>query len=107
MSMARLTLLKAMWDGKRPPRPWSANAWIIDLKSRSVVWELSAAQTSRGRGDTQEFSGATTLPPGAYQAFYAFYPPTYWSDTDKPDKQKPPGPPLERDGRVRPSKRLD
>jgi hypothetical protein len=81
-----LTLLKTMWDGKRPPRPWSANAWIIDLKSRSVVWELSAAQTSRGRGATQEFSGATTLPPGAYQAFYAFYPAMYWSDADKPDK---------------------
>ena len=39
-----LTLLKAMWDGKRPPRPWAANAWIIDLAepSRGVGVERGA-----------------------------------------------------------------
>ena len=75
-----------------------ANAWIIDLKSRSVVWELSAATTSRGTADTQTFSGTATLPAGSYEAFYAFYPATYWSDERQGGKEKPPGSALERDG---------
>jgi len=84
-----LTLLKTMFDGKRHvERPWPANAWILDLTSRSVVWELSKAKTSRGVGDTLTFSGSTSLPAGAYQAFYSFYPTAYVSDDDKDDKQE-------------------
>ena len=36
-----------MWSGKSDARrePWMGNAWILDLNSRKVVWELSAATT--------------------------------------------------------------
>jgi len=80
-----LTLLKAMWDGKRPELPWAANAWIIDLRTRAVVWDLSTTATTRGSRDTRVFSGTVSLPPGPYEAFYAFYPSASWSD-EKPEK---------------------
>jgi hypothetical protein len=82
-----LTMLKVMWNGKRAQLPWAANAWIIDLRTRAVVWDLSSVQTSRGSFDTRTFSGTVTLPAGSYEAFYGFYPSTYWSDDDKPDKR--------------------
>ena len=83
-----LTLLKTMSDGKRSAgRPWAGNAWILDLTTRSVVWELSKAKTSRGVGDTLTFSGSLALPAGAYEAFYSFYPTSYVSDDDKQEKR--------------------
>src|SRR5438046_1035038 len=32
-----------MWNGRKDDRrdPWMGHAWILDLKSRLVVWELS------------------------------------------------------------------
>src|ERR1051325_9830422 len=40
----------ARWDtnGDRARVPWMGNAWILDLSTRRVVWELSAASTTRG-----------------------------------------------------------
>ena len=44
------TWVRAMWNGREEGRePWTGNAWILDLQSRRVVWELSEASTSRGR----------------------------------------------------------
>ena len=38
----------AMWERNgKPIPPWSGNAWILDLQSRKVVWELSEAATTR------------------------------------------------------------
>jgi len=54
--------------------PWLGNAWILDLTTRRVVWELSAAPTTRGHRDTATFNGAVHLLPGTYEAFYAAYP---------------------------------
>ena len=50
------------------------NAWILDLKSRRVVWELSAAATERGRRSTRVFNGTVRLPAGTYEAFYSAFP---------------------------------
>jgi hypothetical protein len=76
----------AMWkdsnDGRRDP--WMGNAWILDLKSRRVVWELSASTTERGRRNTRAFAGTVRLPAGTYEAFYAPFPSMYWTD-DKGD----------------------
>ena len=83
-----LTMLKVMWNGKRAQLPWAANAWIIDLRTRAVVWDLSSVQTSPWElryANVQRNGHAA----GRFltQAFYGFYPSTYWSDDDKPDKR--------------------
>lgn len=72
----------AMWKDKNDSRrdPWMGNAWILDLKSRRVVWELSAASTERGRRNTRAFAGTVRLPAGTYEAFYSPFPSMYWSD---------------------------
>jgi hypothetical protein len=56
------------------PRPWSGNAWILDLRTRQVVWELRQASTTDGRRDMKLFSGRVKLPAGSYGAFYAAFP---------------------------------
>jgi hypothetical protein len=76
--------LTAMWPGKDEARrePWMGDAWILDLSSRKVVWELSAASTERGRRGTRTFSGTLRLPAGTYEAFYAAFPNIYSTDED-------------------------
>ena len=71
-----------MWNGKSDEHrdPWMGNAWILDLRSRRVVWELSAATTERGRRSTRAFAGSVQLPAGNYEAFYSAFPNIYWSD---------------------------
>jgi hypothetical protein len=72
----------AMWKGNAENRePWMGNAWILDTRSRQVVWELSAASTSRGHRSTRVFGGTVHLAPGSYEAFYASFPDT-WSVGD-------------------------
>lgn len=74
--------LTGMWKGADAPRaPWMGNAWILDTQSRQVVWELSAASTSRGSRNTRVFSGPVRLAPGTYEAFYSSFPNT-WEVTD-------------------------
>ena len=80
--------LTAMWNGResdRPAEPWMGNAWILDLSSRKVAWELSTAQTERGRRSTREFNGAVRLNAGTYEVFYAPFPNMYWSDDKEPN----------------------
>jgi len=74
--------ITAMWNGskERPKEPWIGNAWILDLSTRRVVWELSAATTTRGPRGTRIFSGPVHLPAGTYEAFYAAYPSMWMSD---------------------------
>ena len=73
--------VSTMFSGKDDARdPWMGNAWILDLKSRRTVWELSAASTERGNRSTRVFSGTVHLPPGSYEAFYAAFPTMYWTD---------------------------
>lgn len=71
----------AMWNsGDKQQDPWMGNAWILDLKSRKVVWELSRAATERARRGGRSFNGAVSLPAGTYEAFYAAYPDNYRTD---------------------------
>jgi hypothetical protein len=79
----------AMWErnGKAVPA-WSGNAWILDLQSRKVLWELSEAPTTSGSRGAREFTGSVRLPAGAYTAFFASFPDgEYWRD----DNAKNPG----------------
>jgi hypothetical protein len=73
-----------MWSGHKDDvrDPWMGNAWILDLNTRKVVWELSAASTERGHRSTRVFSGNVRLPAGTYEAFYSAFPNMYWSDED-------------------------
>lgn len=73
------TMFSARRDETRHD-PWIGNAWILDLKTRRVVWELSAASTERGRRATRVFNGSVRLPAGTYEAFYAAFPTMTWSD---------------------------
>lgn len=73
----------ALWNGRKDETrrdPWMGNAWILDLKTRKVMWELSAAATERGPRGTRVFSGNVRLPAGTYEAFYAAFPNMFWSD---------------------------
>ena len=81
-------VMRTVWQGDQrkddPPVPWTGNAWILDLKTRKVMWELSAAPTSAGRGGARVFNGSVKLPEGSYVAYYASYPDgEYWSESDK------------------------
>ena len=73
----------AMWSARKDVtrrEPWMGNAWMLDLKTRKVVWELSTASTERGRRGSRVFDGSVRLPPGTYEAFYAAFPIRYWTD---------------------------
>jgi len=76
--------LTTMWSSRERSDdrrdPWIGNAWILDLNTRRVVWELSTASTQGGSRATRTFTGGVTLPAGTYEAFYAAFPSVYWSD---------------------------
>jgi hypothetical protein len=70
------TLLK----GKERQNPWPGNAWILDLTTRKVVWELSKASTTSGPRSSRIFSGTVRLPEGSYAAYYSAFPDgEYWN----------------------------
>jgi hypothetical protein len=79
--------ITAMWNtssrkGDEPREPWMGNAWILDLSTRRVVWELSEASTRRGHHSLRTFDGPVHLPAGTYEAFYSAFPTMYWTDED-------------------------
>jgi hypothetical protein len=55
-------------------RPWQGNAWILDARTRRVVWELRASDTDTERGPVRSFDGTVRLGPGTYEVYYASYP---------------------------------
>ena len=52
---------------------WPAAAWIIDARTRDVVWDLRAAATDRSSNGLRRFTGTVRLPAGVYEAHYASY----------------------------------
>src|SRR5437016_14591288 len=53
---------------------WPAAAWILDARTRAVVWDLRSADTRRESNGLRRFSGTVHLPAGTYEAHYASYP---------------------------------
>ena len=53
---------------------WPAAAWIVDARTREVVWDVRAADTRRESSGLRRFSGTVRLPAGTYEAHYASYP---------------------------------
>src|SRR5882672_10006363 len=87
----KVSALASMWqhDGNVEPS-WSGNAWILDLQSRKVVWELSASTTTRGAKGSREFKGIAHLPAGSYTAYYASFPDgDYWTDENAKSNSQP------------------
>lgn len=55
------------WD-----RAWAGNAWILDARTRDVVWELRRADTEKD-DDLRLYDGEVRLPAGEYIVHYASY----------------------------------
>src|SRR5712664_2745251 len=53
---------------------WPAAAWILDARTRAVVWDMRAVDTRRESNGLRRFSGTVRLPAGTYEAHYASYP---------------------------------
>lgn len=51
-----------------------ASAWILDARSREVVWDLRKAKGSRQRRDLRRVEESVRLDPGLYEVYYATYP---------------------------------
>src|SRR6267378_1195329 len=52
---------------------WPAAAWILDARTRAVVWDLRAVDTRRESNGLRRFSGTVRLPAGTYEAHYASF----------------------------------
>ena len=50
------------------------NAWILDSKTRDVVWDLSDTRSESRRRGLIEFSDGISLPKGTYEVYFASYP---------------------------------
>src|SRR5436190_17723700 len=53
---------------------WPAAAWILDARTRAVVWDLRSVDTRRESNGLRRFSGTVHLSAGTYEAHYASYP---------------------------------
>ena len=63
---------------------WPANAWIVDLGTRQVVWELRRAETRRDDG-LRAFTGTVHLPAGSYEVYYGSFA-AEWMSTESNDR---------------------
>ena len=62
------------WWGREEERDtWPAAAWILDARTRNVVWDLRTAETTRSRKGIRRFSGVIRLPAGLYEAHFGSY----------------------------------
>jgi hypothetical protein len=52
---------------------WPAAAWIIDSRTRAVVWDLRGAATERSGKGLRRFAGTVRLPAGVYEAYFGSY----------------------------------
>ena len=52
---------------------WPAAAWILDARTRAVVWDIRSVDTRRESNGLRRFSGTVHLPAGTYEAHYASY----------------------------------
>jgi hypothetical protein len=64
---------------------WPAAAWILDVRTREVVWDLRTAETDRSREGLRRFSGTIRLPAGVYEAHFGSFPATSVSYTGNLD----------------------
>ena len=61
------------WGDDDDRNTWPAAGWILDVRSRAVVWDLRVAETERSDRGLRRFSGVVRLPAGVYEAHFASY----------------------------------
>lgn len=62
------------WNSEDDERDvWPAAAWILDARTRDVVWDLRTATSARDRNGVRRFDGAIRLPAGVFEAHYGSY----------------------------------
>lgn len=62
------------WYGPEDERDvWPAVAWIVNARTRAVVWDLRTARTHASDDGLHRFDSVVHLPAGAYEAHYASY----------------------------------
>ncbi|HEX9654122.1 MAG TPA: hypothetical protein VGA99_10450 [bacterium] len=64
--------------GSRKNDVMFTNAWILDSKTRDVVWEMYDANATKKGRRLLEYSESLQLPAGAYEVYYATYPYFYY-----------------------------
>ena len=69
-------------------QPWQGNAWILDARTRRVVWELRTADTDQGRGPLRSYDGTVRLGAGAYEVYFADFPDS-WHGNAQQNENKP------------------
>jgi hypothetical protein len=55
-------------------RELAANAWILNARTREVVWEMLDAKSSNRSRRLREVHETVALPAGNYEVYYAFFP---------------------------------
>jgi hypothetical protein len=73
---------KNWWEGPDDERDvWPAACWILNARTRDVVWDLRTARTRRSDDGLHHFEGSVNLPAGTYEAHYASFPATsFWNE---------------------------
>jgi hypothetical protein len=61
------------WSSGDNDDTWPAAAWILDARTREVVWDLRAARTERTGDGLRRFAGGVDLPAGTYLAYYGSF----------------------------------
>ena len=57
--------------GQAPDDRWIARAWILNAKTRRVVWEMNTDNSKRGGSKgKRRFSGSLELSQGRYEAYF-------------------------------------
>jgi hypothetical protein len=68
------------WWGPDEERDvWPAAAWILNARTREVVWDLRTARSERTDDGLHHFDDTLRLPAGVYEAHYASYPAAWQS----------------------------
>jgi len=69
------------WGNDDDRDVWPAAAWILDARTREVVWDLRTAETERAKSGLRRFDGSLRLPAGVYEAHYGSFPATsVWTE---------------------------
>jgi len=73
---------KNWFEGPEDERDvWPAACWILNARTREVVWDLRTARTNRSDDGLHHFDGSVNLPAGVYEVHYASFVATnFWSD---------------------------
>jgi hypothetical protein len=61
------------WGNSEERTTWPAAAWIIDARTRAVVWDFRTADTERSGKGLRRFSGTVRLPAGVYEAYFGSF----------------------------------